>query len=393
MEMRTRTTASTVSGGRYWWSNIAGSTWENRAVVEYHKKTTLDFHLKEVRKAPHPLKGFLPPSDLEITEIARKPSRMNKGAPGLVLEEAVTDYSGTIAVNSTLYKARGTGARTAENNLLAVEILSRTNPFRTDYSIPVAIKELTDVSSMFRFVGKTFSSFIGGSYLNYKFGWDQFFKDMSDIRGAVRSISKRIREFDSLNEHGGLRRKVALGAKEIKGLTASKFIQSTLSLRTAGDVTLDASIRYWGSVRWVPKSKFSDVLRVLDEKDKALLALDQVFDLGELNAESLWNMIPFSWVIDYFFAVSDFLSVLRGQDYIEPHDLCIMRQYHHREDVWPTPRPERPETYSYGYTTVTVKSRDVWVPANVPPFQVRLLSEVQITNLTALVATFIGRVR
>lgn len=393
MELRQRSTESTSTGGYWFRTSEAPGTRHPRAVNVDLYKTCLDYTKKEVRKQPPALAGLLPPSDFEVKEIWRVPCRMNRSGSGLNLVQAITDYTGDANVRTTLYKSRGSTARIAENNLYSAELMARTNPFRTDYSIPVAIAELADVSSLLRFAGKTFSEFLGSSFLNYQFGWLQFLRDLKDIQTAVDLISRRVKEFESLGKHGGIRRKIWLDQKTLQEITPAKTIQSTLiSVPPTGKARceLNAKIKVYGTIRWIPKTSFSTILKELDLRS---LAIKQIFDLGERTGDTVWNMIPLTWVMDYFFAVSDFLAGLRGQDFIEPKDLCILREYSHSERIQPDGSTFGSVSVGNGKCTVSIKARDVWAPVNVPPFQIRLLSKAQLTILGALVATFVGRIR
>lgn len=390
MDVRERSTQSTETGGYWFRTSEPPGTQHPRAVVNAFGKHILDYTNKEVRKKPDLLAGFLPPSDLELREDWFVAPRMARSGTGLNLVYAAVDYGGDLNIRSSLYKIRGSLARQQENDLYSVLTLARSNPFRTDYSIPVAIKELLDVSSMFKLVGRTLASFVGGSYLNIKFGWEQFLRDLANIERTVKLITSRVKEFESLNKHGGLRRKVWLDTLSLTESNPNKIIQSTLGITGRAATDLTATMKVYGSVRWVPKRSFRDVL---DDVDKTSLAIQTLFGLGGVDSTQLWNMIPFTWVIDYFFAVSEFLQVLSGQDYIEPRDLCIMREYRHTEKISPTTGWTSPLQVSKGKTKVLIKARDVWVPTNIPPFQVRLLSGTQLTNLGALIATLSARMK
>lgn len=390
MELRERLIVSTTLGGIWFRTSEPPGTVHPRPIVEDYRKSMLDYKGKEVRKSPDLLQGFLPPSDLEMRETWRVPSRMNRGGTGLILQSAVVDYDGDINVRSALYKPRGSLERQNENNLYGISLMARSNPFRTDYSIPVAIKELLDITSMFKLLGKTFLSFAGGAYLNIKFGWEQFLNDLGSIQRSVEFIARRTKEFESLGKHGGLRRKLRLDSRSVREETPNKIIQSTLGITGRAAVEFEGVIKVWGTIRWVPKASFRDVLANLDRR---ALAVKTLFGLNGVDAAQMWNMIPLSWIVDYFSAVADFFTALQGQDYIEPRDLCIMREYRHTERISPTTGWTSPLTVTKGKTTVVIKSRDVWVPANMPPLQVRLLSQTQLTNLGALVATFLAKMK
>lgn len=278
-----------------------------------------DFWKKSVRED-----NTLPPSAAIISEHFRDPYCMNRSTGTFRFRNHQVDNPGFTSVGglNNVRPAPDSAARVIENNSLALELLAKTNPFRYEYSIPVAIKELVDVASLFKFAAGSFAGMVGGGYLNYKFGWTQFERDMRTLRTITVAIERRIKEFDSLSKSGGLRRKVHLLNKSKAFFEANRLVQSSWGVSVTVDVTGGWSCKTHGTVRWRVKDGFTLNLTKLEAFNAAV---SQVFDLGELDAQTVWNMIPFSWLVDYFIDLDSVFGANQGQMFIEPYDISIVR--------------------------------------------------------------------
>lgn len=203
-------------------------------------------------------------------------------------------------------------------------LLARTNPTRPEYSIPVAIKELVDVTSLFSFAAKSFTKFVGGAYLNYRFGWLQFLNDVRKLAKIVDAVNSRVKELNSLTQHGGLRRRADLDAYGV-GYTSYnnnyRVIQSTYGVTLYGSFTYHTQYKIWGSVRWYPQNYLEIPT---DPADVWLAAVRQVFDLEEIDSETAYQLIPWSWLLDYFSNIGTLLASMEGRNLVAPRDICIM---------------------------------------------------------------------
>lgn len=381
--MRTRTAESSPRIGYYWYTD--GGTIYQKPYTGQFKDRCYDGYKKKRRKEYDLL---LEVSDSEIQHDNRQPPVCTGQATFKLKDHC--EYSKTQAkIVPSLYPLRGTPSRIADNNYLAYEILSKTNPFRAEFSVPLAIWELLDLSSLFRFAGATFAGFAAGSYLNYRFGWVQFVQDLKTLSGLVDVILHRVQEFESLGKHGGLRRHVRLYSKTVTE-ESDPVIHSSLGLYAKGHLTGIYKVRVSGFCRWRPTKDF----RVqLTKADKLKLALGSVLDLkGELSPATFWNMIPFSWLVDYFYAIGDFLEASEGVGLIQPFDLSIGRVYRASEELVPTTTWPK-GTITRGRFQTTIYARDVWVPPPVPPSKMQFLTATQLTTLSAIVLQFLSHVK
>lgn len=329
----------------------------------------------------------LPPSSCVITKHFRDPYLMNGNGAGVKFVNHVVANPGTTSEGGfdSVRPSKGSSARNSENATLALELLAATNPFRTEFSVPVAIKELIDVTSLFKLSAKSFSSMVGGMYLNYKFGWVQFVRDIKTLHEITTVIERRIKEFDSLERKGGLRRNVRLRTKSATYYNASSTIQSSWGVLLNAQVHGEYACETRGSVRWRLKP---GVVSRLDKLSAFNLAVSQVFDLGELDPQTVWNMIPFSWLVDYFVDMNSAFGAVLGDNIVEPYDVCIIRKCRSRF------QQRRSKTFSggtlagsgrYGRDTY---DRDVITSFDFPTPTLSLLSFDRVVTLAALLAVF-----
>jgi hypothetical protein len=188
------------------------------------------------------------------------------------------------------------------------------------------IKELAEVVTLFQIRAKTLAALPGSLYLNYKFGWEQFYRDLFQLAKISKEVERRILEFNSLVQQGGLRRKVKLGTFRKDHWLDSGAIGTDYYVGIYGTWQTHHTSKVWGSVRWRPKdSKPGSNPISPDPIIRANQALLAVLDQGSIDPHTVWNLVPFSWLVDYFTSVSDAMLAVQDSEKVEPYDICIMR--------------------------------------------------------------------
>jgi len=176
---------------------------------------------------------------------------------------------------------------------------AKLRPDLTTVSIPNFLLDIDDITSLFK-LWKSNTSIVGniaGAHLNYKFGWKPTIGDLSGLIDAITGLQSKVKAFEqSLN-------KIFTGSTTVLNDTITK--SGTFNV---GDSTNHV---YWtGTVKrsltahlvWRPQplavmSPFTKVLRGL---------LDS---LGfELNPRIIWDAIPFTFVLDWFFGIGGWLQ-------------------------------------------------------------------------------------
>lgn len=208
---------------------------------------------------------------------------------------------------------------------------AKARPDRPDASLAQFIGELKDFPRMLQVRARAFKD--GGSlYLNYQFGWLPFFRDIVKLYQAQRNIANRLA---LLRRNNGrpIRRKVTLVkdntqtvlvngplAGNMKPILPSSFYRSSDIVKT----TLDHSDKVWFSGRfryWVPN---------IDTSDWERSAKRMLFGAVP-TPETVWELMPWSWLIDWFSNVGDVISNISAHAI---DNMAADYAYVMRENTW-----------------------------------------------------------
>lgn len=329
----------------------------------------------------------LPPTNCSITSHFRDPLCMNRKTLTFRFVNHPVENVGSTSVAgfNSVRPAPGTSLRTTENRDLALELLAATNPWRYEYSIPVSIKELADMGLLFKFAARTFAGFVGGAYLNYKFGWKQFLDDLRTLGDLTTSIERRIREIKSLERKGGLRRNIHLRSKGSNYLNPDSLLQSAWGVTIRAKVTGRYVCETRGTVRWRWSPGYD---RDLDKLRVVNLAIRKVLDLGAPDSQTVWNLIPFSWLADYFVNMSAYFGAHEGSGVIEPYDICIVRRCKSRFKQEVYSKPSTISLTGSGRYGRDLYERDVVTLSSLSLPSAGFLSKNQLLTIAALIASF-----
>jgi hypothetical protein len=323
MKARTRTRDKQSSSGRVFYPpSLAGGPYPFQK--EFWKCD--DF----IEKKKDELTGLTPPSSLSLRKGYFKPCFMNY---------RLTWINGPVEYHTLEYDATNLPCRVfsglsdpplgwtylegATTNELVAKLLAKSNPFRYDVSIPVMTLELVEAASLLKLASANFVSLIGSAELNRVFGWEATARDIKSLAKITVSIENRIKEFNDLISKGGLRRKVWLARGKGSRPEYEDSIFSNSMGEWKGKVTTWYESEVWGSVRWAPNRASPIDLTKLTAFNEALKI---VLDLRSPDASTIWEGIPYSWLLDYFLNVGDTLQALEDTDKVLPYDVCIMRK-------------------------------------------------------------------
>jgi hypothetical protein len=205
------------------------------------------------------------------------------------------------------------------NGADAIAVLARTNPNRAEMNLPVSIFELRDLPRMVQFAGKTITKRSANSYLNWQFGWVPLINDLRKLMDFNARVDRRVREFHSLYNKGGLRRKLTLAVDNKEDHSVINTESNLADLITCQQNRFSTR-RRWATVRWLPTS-----LPPVDESGERALARKLVFDL-QLSKSNLWQAMPWSWLIDWFVNIGDFIEANKNTIPVSHSPVCIMEQ-------------------------------------------------------------------
>lgn len=351
-----------------------GQSWDG------HDLSVADFWKKQRR-----VDGSLPPSDFDIDQIFRNPGIITTHDPDSVFQFRGYAMMAGHTPGTPLLPEWGSQGWIEENIRFTQDLLAQTNPFRPEYSVPVAIKEFVELASLFKLVGKSFIEFGANAYLNYRFGWKAFVRDVTTLATMSVQIERRLKEFDSLGKKGDLRRRVKLHSNSANGGGKNWVMHSTYGAYVFADTIWTSKYDVWGSVRWRRTGAYRDYDFYIDKLDRVL---DVLYDTGKMDFQTAWELIPFSWLFDYFIDVSGYLTASLQSDVVEPYDICIMRHLEVTDRFVPyQDHPSR--TYTVGKYRRIRKQRVVWNKGSFPAVTVgQIFGSSQIAVIFALLGKF-----
>jgi len=170
-------------------------------------------------------------------------------------------------------------------------------PDLTELSIPNFLIEIDQIQDLFKLWKKNVSLVknVAGLHLNYKFGWKPTVGDLGNVVDALTSFRLKLKAFeDSLGTFVQKSKKLVSESSSVTGTVVSGG--STAYYSATKRRTVEAFITY------APQP-----LAVMSGSDKVLRAI--IDSLGvELNPRIIWDALPFTFVVDWFFGVGSWLS-------------------------------------------------------------------------------------
>lgn len=212
-------------------------------------------------------------------------------------------------------------------------IVARTNPSRPTASLPTFIGELKDLPDMIRHVGRTVLTAgrkgslspgkLAGHYLFWEFGMAPMISDIRKLTDFQNNVARRSKELDSLYRHGGLRRKIRGQESSVSQSGTSSPAESSIGLSCGFRYTALSKRKTWYTIRWLPTAPPT----FHNQKEMRALARNLAYGL---NAQALtltaWELLPWSWLIDWFAGLQDYLQAHLNTVPAKPVSACAMRQ-------------------------------------------------------------------
>jgi hypothetical protein len=179
----------------------------------------------------------------------------------------------------------------------------------------------------------------GGEYLNYQFGWVPLVSEVRALATAVKDAERILKQYER-DAGRVVRRRFDFPIEQERSeyVTTSHGIPFTTHSWLGGEKTLnvatESSQKVWFSGAfqyYIPKgdSAYSKLNKYLSYADK-LLGI-------ELTPETLWNLAPWSWAIDWFSNVGDVIhnvSAFKIDDLVMRYGYIMCHQSVKRRASW-----------------------------------------------------------
>jgi hypothetical protein len=218
---------------------------------------------------------------------------------------------------------------------MAIDTIERSNPSRADADLMTDLAELKDIPDLLRqswdiarsavakaIPWKVYTGLTRAAQLNimYQFGIAPLIDDTRKVLEFTERVDARVKELNKLSyRKRGLRRTIDLVNDSVQ-----QHFNATLNSQGAylfGPVTKSTKYKVTGHIRWHPYP-------ILLRRDHNIYddAVQAVYG-NTVDFNTVYNLIPWSWLVDYFFNLGDFISAGRNtvEAYHEPVRLTITR--------------------------------------------------------------------
>lgn len=211
----------------------------------------------------------------------------------------------------------------------ATELVSKTNPSRPVVDIPVFAAELRELPQLMLKRSGDIGRDISSGRLSAEFGWKPLLGDIKTLLDFQKHFDDRVRELTHLDRSGIRRKRKLFTGSSVPTAVYNGPLEWTRSCKVDGIMTAVTRIEVWGFCRWRPTRMPSSILG-FQHNDRNLRALSAIAGINPylLDASTLWELIPFSWLADWCSNAGDYLASQRNIVGASVYDVQIMRRVH-----------------------------------------------------------------
>lgn len=296
-------------------------------------------------------------------------------------------------------------------------VFSRGNPSKPSFDAAVFLGELRDFPSMARQIwghalpiarrlnrrgapviesldhgvrdaAKHFANNADRNFLLYQFGWKPFKADIEKFLDINQAIEKRLRTFEKLLKYGEKGTMVSLDEDRNISSQSGVPIASLSGTVFSGTETTIKSYRRWGTSRWY-LSSVGALYKARQNQDRLRALARQVVAGVNVDLSTSWNLMPWSWLVDWAGSTGDYISSQRNIIGATHGDACIMT--HSKSELVCTRRPSDDVYTSISGGNYQIiherKQRTVHGAATLPELTIPILTGRQASILGALATT------
>lgn len=199
---------------------------------------------------------------------------------------------------------------------------ARTNPSRPSVDLPTELAQLHQLPDIIRQAGQNEFGRVGGANLGYQFGVRPIINDIVSLGNMQKQIADRADELSRAERQGGIKRTIIVdagSAQERRNTflqTDGLFIRENVSWWTGETVKVHS--------RWTPDGSYSP-LRQQDREYVLMRRALRAITGGTIDGATAWELMPWSWLVDYFGNVGEYFNATRNIVGLVLSDVAVMR--------------------------------------------------------------------
>lgn len=218
---------------------------------------------------------------------------------------------------------------------LAAMAVGNANPNRPDVDLPVSILELRELPSLLRDASGIAHGVVSRvnksakANLMAQFGVLPILMDVIALTKFAKSVDARetyLRELSAGKRRFKRKLLVENWQVVVPNLIPFSSVADNQTSTNKATVSADITRTFWYTMR-------ASLLDVLSEREIQDLAPQLLLGLNTVTAKQLWELTPWSWLIDWFSATGDILAAYRGGLRWEWSNLNVMYKTDYRMSV------------------------------------------------------------
>lgn len=212
---------------------------------------------------------------------------------------------------------------------MALKLIKDSNPNQPHVDVPGFLAELREFPKLVNrgtkeivdhFKNLRVSKGLASANLASQFGWNPLIGDLVKLVRFQDAVDQRIKFLDSVRDNGFVKVKRTL----YKGATQASFVSPE-----GIPVWYGRTVKMSGYVSW-----YTDFLLPSDGSSMRKLAWRAIHGLNGVSLSTAWNLMPWSWLIDWFSNVGDILESQRNDipfQHTSPRIMTHMKAQGHHE--------------------------------------------------------------
>jgi len=370
----------------------------------YYKGSVLTSNVSSTPTADYPpgheynsdkvtITGPYRPQSLTITKRFGVPASLSGSidtGPIVTGARYITKYQGYYGPrNGSMWNTGISTYQLEDPNYWLSEFLARTNPIKPVHNIPLFLWELQEFPQLLRHYGDILSGRGSGSpsdvWLAFNFGWKPLFSDLVTLLTFAEKSERHLGKLVNAKSQGREARVLH------RNRTSSTVVSSFEFEGTRHRIHDARNLKVWATGHWVLNDPYrvAEIQQLLSSAEGRVSYARARMGL-RVNYATIWNMIPWSWVVDYLGNIGNILENADNNIGVSLKDVSIMISDLAKETSEPIFVPKGLSYRPHQFFRVR-KTRQTYSEPT-PLFSARpILTWAQLGNLGALVTA--GRIR
>lgn len=238
-----------------------------------------------------------------------------------------------------------------------------TNPSRAEFDAAIFLGELRDVPSLLKNAAGTLKKAGANEYLKFEYGWKPLVRDTQKLLHVMDKLDRRMQTLQRLSDNGAVRRRYDPPSGRTRQTIPFTRATGVSPFPVNGIdfwVETDVSIHRWADVIWEATPLEGAPSMDLGMRRRAQQALLG----GTVDGSTIWNLMPWSWLLDWNSNMSEYISAHRNTVGAKVRSVTLMKTVTLLSNGYLAPITDSYVGYvdssfnsTIGRTVTTIKSR------------------------------------